>query len=603
MFKILKYNRSYLLAILIILGVTLLSNGQGNYLDQLTMDLLEESCFICNKNKYNFDAFLNEDKKRIVNLFHELHELGYSASNDSIINLSTQLKPLIDQYFSNDQYKQNYYFFYGRQLCKVKLYNEAYSAFEKSLNLSSDSLMLGLNNFYLAVTLIERNQFKESLLYLAKSEVIFEHLDKKKLLKTTYNNKAVIYTHLNEMAKAEQIYLALIEMNTTQNDSLELFKSYSNLAGLYYEQYLDDKAIPLYKKSFKLAVEINDLSTLIDAYDNMTAVYENMGNYKASYEHQSKYILLKDSLNDVETVRALSEQQKKAEKKQLAIVKDKEIALIEKDKQLLSVGIFSTLLILGLLSYFYFNSQKQNKIIASQKQKVDELNTIKDELLSVLGHDLRTPMQHLISVFDRSFRVLKKGEEGKLLKLLQHGNLAVNKTAILLDNILQWVTQQNNQTYFKKEAVVLAPLIHQITANFIPIMDMRSIQLERTVPAAATVLADRNSLKIIIRNIVDNAIKFTPTNGQIRIYTTTEIADKLTIHIQDTGSGMSPEVLNKLKGVTAPGKDASGRKSTGLGLRLSRDFIKRNDGTLKIESETGKGSTFSIELPTEISQK
>ena len=140
-------------------------------------------------------------------------------------------------------------------------------------------------------------------------------------------------------------------------------------------------------------------------------------------------------------------------------------------------------------------------------------------------------MQHLISVFDRSFRVLKKGDEQKLFKLLQHGNLAVSKTSILLDNVLQWVTQQNNQTYFKKEAIALAPLIHQVTANFIPITDMRSIQLERTIPAAATVLADRNSLKIIIRNILDNAIKFTPKNGQIHFYTTTETADKLTIHI------------------------------------------------------------------------
>ena len=122
------------------------------------------------------------------------------------------------------------------------------------------------------------------------------------------------------------------------------------------------------------------------------------------------------------------------------------------------------LAILFLIIYQYRNTLKKNKIIAKQKQKVEALNTIKDELLAVLGHDLRSPIQHLISVFNRGFRLLKKGEEQKLFSLLQHGNLAVNKTAMLLDNILQWVTQQNQNGYFKKrkgKSISFGPTNHR----------------------------------------------------------------------------------------------------------------------------------------------
>ena len=586
------YNKVFILLTFILL-INLNLSGQNSPKKGIS-EFLSTACGVCQNLGVNNDLLEDIDDSNLDQLFHQLHVHYKNENQDAIINTTLKMGKLKHLKINNTDYVDLYHFIRGMAFLDLRIHKEAINAFQQCLNYNKrNRYFKGKTWINLSIAYKRLKQFEKALNCLSKAEAL---LDGRELI-NVYDNKADINLFLEKYDKSEKIYRKVIELETELKDSSNLILSYTNLANFYYDQYIDDKAIPLFKKALDIAKKINNLDKLKDAHYNMHVVYKNLENYKSALTELEAYQKITDTLNNAQRVRDITNLEQEQEKQILEERKNKEIQLVEKDKQLLTGGIFATLAILSLLFYFYVNSQKQNKIIATQKQKVDELNTIKDELLSVLGHDLRSPMQHLVSVFDRSFRVLKKGDEGKLLKLLQHGHLAVRQTSILLDNVLQWVTQQNKQGYFKKESVALFPLIQQIQGTFLPITQMRAIELVNEVDAENTILADRNSLKIIIRNLVDNAIKFSSPNGQIRISASTKEDGRQGIHIQDTGVGISADLQAKILSTSAATVDASGRKSTGLGLRICKEFIQRHDGELTIESVEGEGSRFSVWLP------
>ncbi|MEL7021908.1 MAG: HAMP domain-containing sensor histidine kinase, partial [Bacteroidota bacterium] len=258
------------------------------------------------------------------------------------------------------------------------------------------------------------------------------------------------------------------------------------------------------------------------------------------------------------------------------------------------------ILILLLLFYQYRSSLEKNKLISAQKLQVEQLNDTKDELLSVLGHDLRSPMQHLITIFDRGFDTLERGERAPMLKLLQQGSVTTNKTYLLLDNVLQWVMQQQNDKSVTKHLVKLQPVIRELKETFYPIIETKQIQVSNHIEPDATVYADRGTLKIILRNLVDNALKFTPKKGKIAFHLVSSDGDMTAIQVQDNGRGMSIEKVKQLFHHSAPTKDTGGRRSTGLGLKLCQSFAKKNGGQLQVESKEGEGSTFTLWLPNSL---
>lgn len=558
---------------------------------------LEETCKICERHGISNRLLKNIDKNNLDQLFHQLHVYFKKKDQNGIVDINLQIEKLQIKNINETHYGYLYHFIRGVTLYKLELYQEAIEEFQQSLENTSDKYFQGHIWFNIATSYKELRLYDISLDCLSKAEKIYTDYND---LKFVYSHKADINMLLKKYGESEKIYKKVIEIETNLEDSASLILSYNDLANFYYQQYIDDKAIPLFKKALEIAKKVNDLEKLKDAHYNMHAVYRNLGDYKNALNELKIYQEITDTLDNAQRVRNLTNLEKEQEKQLLEERKNNEIAIVEKNNQLLTGGILATLAILGLLAYSYTNTRRQNKIIATQKQEVEQLNTIKDELLSVLGHDLRSPMQHLISVFDRSFRVLKKGDEQKLQRLLQHGNLAVNQTSILLDNVLQWVTQQNEKGYFQKETVALSPLVQQIQATFSPIMQMRQIELVNEVGQDTAVLADRNSLKIIIRNLVDNAIKFTPKKGQVTISSDTDSAGRQGIHIQDTGVGMSEAIKAKILAKTTASTDVNGRKSTGLGLRICKEFIERHGGGLTIESMEGEGSRFSVWLPVSV---
>jgi len=233
----------------------------------------------------------------------------------------------------------------------------------------------------------------------------------------------------------------------------------------------------------------------------------------------------------------------------------------------------------------------------SQKELV-ELNSQKDKLMSIIAHDLRTPFHQILSFA----RLLSEDidiftpEEVKLMatSILQAGDMGAG----ILEDLLAWARSQRNSTEVKPEEVHPDSII----AEILPVFDMaaRDKNLHIVVEGHKNLrlIANRNILSIVIRNLLANAIKFSHHSGMILIKLETS-GEKGLIHIVDSGIGIPPEDLPKLFNInikyTRTG--TSGEAGTGLGLILCKDLITRSNGELSVTSVVGKGSTFTVSLP------
>lgn len=170
---------------------------------------------------------------------------------------------------------------------------------------------------------------------------------------------------------------------------------------------------------------------------------------------------------------------------------------------------------------------------------------------------------------------------------------------VLLDNLLHWALLQTKQLYFHKDSVHLFSIIQQIEYNYKPLLIDKNITFENSVSKSNFIFVDLDSLKIVLRNLLDNAIKFTPENGQISFYTIETNTDFCQLAIQDTGLGMTQNTIDELlaENELLAKKKNSEIIGTGLGMQLCKQMIKKNGGSIAIESEVNKGTKMILAFP------
>lgn len=158
---------------------------------------------------------------------------------------------------------------------------------------------------------------------------------------------------------------------------------------------------------------------------------------------------------------------------------------------------------------------------------------------------------------------------------------------------------QTKQLYFHKESIHLYSIVQQIEYNYKPLLLDKAITFENSVSKNIFIFVDLDSLKIVLRNLLDNAIKFSNENGKINFYTQEINPDFCDLTIEDNGIGMSENTIKELlqEGELLAKKSNSEIIGTGLGLQLCKQMIKKNSGTLVIESEINKGTKMILSFP------
>jgi len=233
--------------------------------------------------------------------------------------------------------------------------------------------------------------------------------------------------------------------------------------------------------------------------------------------------------------------------------------------------------------------------LEQQTLELTELNQVKNKLFSVIAHDLKTPMYALRNVFLSMQHAKMPAREIK--EMLPSIVNEMNYTTSLMENLLQWA-----KTQMKNESIQPEMLdIKSMTQEALQILKLQAtnkkIYLESRIELPVYCYADREMVNLILRNLLTNAIKFTPENGRVMVGASNK-ASFVEIFVQDTGIGMSSENIRQVFGeLYYSTKGTASENGTGLGLKLCKDFLEKNGGEISIQSNPGEGSIFSFTLP------
>ncbi len=491
------------------------------------------------------------------------------------------------------------HYFRGVSFFNKKLYSEA----KKELFLVSNSFeLLASKNLILGAVFFELLKPNEALYFFKLSKIQFEKTKDFNGLAKAFNGIGSMYIYLKQYENAEKYLLKHLETNIKTQNNIRICKSYMSLANLYYEQYKDTEAIYFFKKSYDLSKDTKDFDLKQQASKNMAVVEENRGNFKQALAYRKESEQWKDSLNNQNKIWAVAD----FEKKYAVAQKQKQISVLKVENELKNTQrntmFFSTIGLLLLLTggvYVYGQKVKNAKIILSQKEKLDELNATKDQLFSIVSHDLRSSVNALKTSNTKLTSSLESKNYDELDKLLHQNSAIANGAYNLLDNLLHWALLQTQQLYFHKDSVHLFSIVQQIEYSYKPLLLEKTIAFENEVSKNCFIFVDLDSLKIILRNLLDNAIKFSPENSSIRFYSLDTPSEFHQFIIKDQGIGMRPETISEL----LQDKELLAKKSnseiigTGLGMQLCKQMIKKNGGTLDIESELNKGTKMILSFP------
>lgn len=239
--------------------------------------------------------------------------------------------------------------------------------------------------------------------------------------------------------------------------------------------------------------------------------------------------------------------------------------------------------------------QKQTNQLQVQAEELDQLNSLKNKLFSVISHDLKAPMYALRNLFDNMQSQDMPADEIKAM--IPEVKNDLNYTVSLMENLLHWAKSQMQCHTVRAEAINITDLIDEVTHLLHLQAEAKNIHIENKATEPVYAWADNDMINLVLRNLVSNAIKFTPPGGRISIGAS-ELSTFAEVYVQDSGKGMTSVELKKINSQEFYTTNGTAQEQgTGLGLMLCKEFLAKNDGCLRIESKKDKGSTFSFTLP------
>lgn len=347
--------------------------------------------------------------------------------------------------------------------------------------------------------------------------------------------------------------------------------------------------------------------SVIELLNYISQCHAGLKNHQLSYQYLEKSVKLKEEnygenqriqLAEIEADEKVQQKQKEISAKETENKIQQSLLEAEQKQNKKLLGLFClSIVLLGVVIYNYYRKNKlslalitEKGIVQQQADALQILNQTKDRLFSVLGHDLRSPVAELKDVLyiwrNQSIDFAEKQS------LLDSVYQRVNNLQIVLDNLLEWSLVQMNRTFHKSQLIDLDIISKNVIEQLQYSAKQKGVNLI-TKLSPTSIYADEQKTTIIIRNILNNAIKFTPSGGAVKIENT--VTDgKVILTVHDTGVGMSPEQLDCLFKQPTPQTGTMGEKGVGLGLEVCNELMQSQNGKILIESQEGRGTTVKL---------
>lgn len=432
--------------------------------------------------------------------------------------------------------------------------------------------------------------------------------------KTGFSDRILgdIYFEKGQYEMALETYLGCLDQARQRGHNSLIASTLHRVGRAYLKLNQPDKALRYLVENVGKTRKLGYKDELEKTYALLIEAYVQKNDIRHAFEAQSKYIAIHDSLFNENNSRQLLQMQSRYENE----IKEARIELLTKDKelqdeeiQLQRITIYSSLagvtLLAVLVSILYVSNRKvtkankelaeRNEEVRTQAEQLSQLNTTKDKLLSIIGHDVRSPINGLKGLMDlASVGGLTQGEFQEFSRKVKQN---LDYLSGDLDNLLLWARSQLGSMSTAPQNISLASMVADKVSVFETIGGSKNVTLKASVENDIHVHADPNHLSLILRNLISNAIKFSHTGGTI-VIEGKQVGSKVLLAVIDYGVGMNPEdvqLITEGKDFTRPG--TGNEKGIGLGLVLVKEFVAKNDGRMIVKSEAGKGTSFIVELP------
>jgi signal transduction histidine kinase len=496
------------------------------------------------------------------------------------------------------------YEMWGQKETAVKYLEKAiyHSNLQKNYNTSLrchiriSKLQRGLNNFNKAKIAVD------SAIYLGKKMKFDGQYAE------AVTEKGWLYLQsFKDTITAEKLYLQGHQLALKSKDDGTIFFNLQSLLMLYYAKKDFQKATPYMKIFGESADECNTLMHTREKDNFFRKYYAGIGDYKKAYDHFQSYALIDDSINKTSTKTEVADLEKKydTQGKELKITNlNKEKEKAEFKQNLFLISAIFLLLILGIGFWLYKKIQYQKNALTKahnelgkNNEKLQELDTVKNRLFSIIAHDLRS----MLIPFQRSGKLLKyfidNKQESQAITLSNELEKNSNSLSNMLDNLLNWSLDQMNGYQSNPTVISIKNELEEIMIVYQQQAHYKNTELALQYKEDESIWFDKGAFHVIFRNLIGNALKYTE-NGKIKVSFEREF-NILKCFVEDTGIGMSKEQIDELftlkENKTTIG--TQGEKGTGIGLNLVYRFININQGTIIITSEKRIGTQFEISFP------
>ncbi|HET6555968.1 MAG TPA: tetratricopeptide repeat-containing sensor histidine kinase [Prolixibacteraceae bacterium] len=498
--------------------------------------------------------------------------------------------------------------------------DQAISYIKQALKINQsihDTGSMAIDYDYLGASYARKEMPDSAVANYHKALALFKKMGKEDRYAVSLTNIATIFPHYPDSLNKAITYfnIAWEKFRELGWDHYEADIEYG-IAKVLVKQGKVDEAIAAYNRALHLAFKFKREQLLKkQIYQGLSEAYQQKGDYRQALEMHILESQYNDSINEKQKFHqiALLEKQYETEKKEHEfkdLQSKQEIMNVQlkKNKQLKLLGFLTALL---LLLFIFFISKKyldktrlmelleeKNKQIAESENELRQLNAAKNKFFSIIAHDLKNPIHTVMGysyLFSHDYDNFTEEERRRFAADI---NKSTNNIFKLLENLLEWSRSQTGNLKYSPIEIEFSHILENAVNIMHPLAEQKNIRLTTSCNRDLKVYSDPLMIETVMRNLISNAIKFTPENGSIDIKA--EQAEKnVKIRVRDTGTGISKEDLEHLFQLDSKvkRKGTNNEDGSGIGLILCMEFITINKGKLWVESIPGKGSTFHLTIP------
>jgi signal transduction histidine kinase/uncharacterized protein HemY len=462
----------------------------------------------------------------------------------------------------------------------------------------------------------EKEDYKKAEEYYSKSLKIREELGVRYEIAESYSSLGRIDLRQGNYRQALAYFSKSLEINEEIGNTPGIASSCQAIGKCFHHLGEKSKAIKNLTRAFTIAKDINTPEIERKAAEGLSTAYAGQNQFKKAYQYHVLFKETSDSLRNDEYIRRFTQLQmqhdfEKTQREQAMKQKEKDLqkeAELRRQK-ILRYAYFIGFLFMSLLAVAIFRSfrikQKANRLLAKQQEeiknqrdKLHELNVTKDKFFSIIAHDLKNPFSALIGFSKTMITEFEHFQKEQIKEFLQSVYKSSENTYNLLENLLEWARSQTGKLQWNPVKVELGEVANYTIDLLKRNATNKNIELQNEMNGKTFVFTDKNILYTVFRNLISNAIKFTPEGGVVSIGSR-EVNNFIEVRVADTGIGIAEEDIKKLFRIDVHfSRSGTGNEQgTGLGLILCKEFIEKSGGKIWVESQVGKGSTFIFTFP------